>query len=53
MAIVSIGAVLWDVFDSAERIGGAPFNFSAHARKLGHDVVFISAVGEDSMNRLI
>jgi len=27
--------------------GGAPFNFAVQARRLGHDVVFVSAVGED------
>lgn len=47
MTIVSIGEVLWDVFDDSEHLGGAPFNFSVHARRLGHEVIFISAVGED------
>ncbi len=47
MKIVSIGELLWDVFDDSERIGGAPFNFAAHARRLGHEVVFLSAVGDD------
>lgn len=47
MKIVSIGEVLWDVIGDQEHLGGAPFNFAAHARKLGHDVYFISAVGCD------
>jgi fructokinase len=47
MNIISIGEVLWDVFENAEHIGGATFNFSAHAALLGHNVVFVSAVGED------
>lgn len=47
MNIVSIGEVLWDVFENAEHIGGATFNFSAHAARLGHTVAFVSAVGED------
>jgi len=47
MRIVSVGELLWDVFVDSERIGGAPFNFAAHARRLGHDVVFLSAVGDD------
>jgi fructokinase len=45
--IVSIGEVLWDVIGSAEHLGGAPFNFAVHARKLGHEVLFVSAVGTD------
>jgi fructokinase len=51
MSIVSVGAVLWDVFDEVERIGGAPFNFSAHVRRLGHDIFFISAVGNDARGK--
>lgn len=47
MKIVSIGEVLWDVIGNKEHLGGATFNFSAHARKLGHEVYFISAVGCD------
>jgi fructokinase len=47
MTIVSIGEILWDVFPSTEHLGGASFNFAAHARRLDHEVVFISAVGAD------
>ncbi|HUX10799.1 MAG TPA: PfkB family carbohydrate kinase [Terriglobia bacterium] len=47
MKIVSIGEVLWDVIGDQEHLGGATFNFSAHARKLGHEVYFVSAVGCD------
>lgn len=47
MKIVSIGEVLWDVIGDKEHLGGAPFNFAAHARKLGHDVYFVSAIGHD------
>jgi fructokinase len=46
--IVSIGEILWDVFPDRERLGGAAFNFSANAAKLGHEVMFVSAVGDDS-----
>jgi fructokinase len=49
--IVSVGEILWDVFGETERLGGAPFNFAAHARRLGHDVVFLSAVGDDERGR--
>ena len=33
MRIVSIGEILWDVFPNGEHLGGAAFNFSAHARR--------------------
>ena len=47
MKIISIGEILWDVFEKEEHIGGATFNFSAHAAKLGHNALVVSAVGED------
>lgn len=47
MKIISIGEVLWDVIGDREYLGGAPFNFAAHAKRLGHEVFFVSAVGED------
>ncbi len=51
MRIVAIGEILWDVFESGEHLGGAVFNFAAHCSQLGHDVTFISAVGEDGRGR--
>ena len=48
MTIVSLGEILWDVFPDREELGGAPFNLAFHASRLGHDVLFISAVGDDS-----
>lgn len=47
MRIVSIGEILWDVVAPSEYLGGAPLNFAAHARKLGHEVYLLSAVGDD------
>jgi len=51
MKIVSIGEILWDVFPKAEHLGGAAFNFAAHARRLGHEVQFVSGVGDDERGR--
>jgi fructokinase len=53
MNIISIGEVLWDVFGDTEHLGGAAFNFGAHAKILEHSVSFISAVGEDPRGRRI
>lgn len=47
MKIISIGEIVWDVFEDSESIGGAPLNFAINANRLGHDLCFISAVGED------
>lgn len=48
MTIASIGELLWDVFEDSESLGGAPFNFACHASRLGHEVIFVSAVGDDA-----
>ncbi len=51
LRLLTIGEILWDVFPNAEHLGGAPFNFSAHAARLGHEVRFVSAVGDDDRGR--
>ncbi len=51
MKLLAIGEILWDVFPDGERLGGAPFNLAVHARRLGHEVYFVSAVGEDERGR--
>jgi fructokinase len=48
MRILSIGEILWDVIGGKEYLGGAPFNFSVHAVRLGHEVKFLSTVGKDA-----
>lgn len=47
MRIVSVGEVLWDVIGEREFLGGAPLNFSVCAQRLGNEVAFLSAVGQD------
>ena len=42
-----IGEVLWDVFENGAFLGGAPLNFAAHAKRLGHEAILMSAVGKD------
>lgn len=36
MNIISTVETLWDMF--GQYLGGAPFNFASHARRLGHDL---------------
>jgi fructokinase len=45
--IVSLGEILWDRIGENEYLGGAPLNFGVHARRLGHEVFLLSAVGDD------
>jgi fructokinase len=51
--IVVIGEILIDMFPDYERIGGAPFNFAFHLKKLGFPVRFITRVGDDRNGRRI
>lgn len=49
--IVSLGEVLWDLFDEGARFGGAPANFACHAAILGARVSMVSGVGDDDRGR--
>jgi fructokinase len=49
--LASLGEILWDLIDGEELLGGATFNFSVQLLRLGHDVSFISAVGDDDRGR--
>lgn len=49
--ILVIGEILFDLFPSYKRIGGAPFNFAFHLKQLGFEVRFVSRVGQDNMGR--
>lgn len=51
MKILSFGEIIWDVYDDKKLLGGAPFNFAAHAVKQGATAAIISAVGEDSLGK--
>lgn len=45
--ILVIGEMLIDIFPDYQRMGGAPFNFAFHLKKLGVPVRLISRVGDD------
>lgn len=47
--VLVLGEILFDVFPGARKLGGAPFNFAYHLKKMGVDVRFISRVGQDEM----
>ncbi len=46
--IIVIGEILLDCFADYERVGGAPFNFAYHLKKMGWPVRFISRIGDDA-----
>lgn len=45
--IVCFGEILWDVFPTHEKIGGAPLNVAYRLSSFGHQVSMVSAVGHD------
>ena len=49
--IVGIGEILWDVFPTGKRLGGAPANFAYHAAQAGLDGIAVSAVGNDALGQ--
>jgi fructokinase len=44
---VSFGEVLWDVFPTHKKIGGAPLNVALRMNSLGAEVAIVSRVGKD------
>jgi fructokinase len=49
--IIVIGEILIDVFDDYQRIGGAPFNFAFHLKRLGMPVRLLTRIGDDAHGR--
>jgi fructokinase len=49
MKALGVGELLWDFLPMGPRLGGAPFNVIAHLAKLGCDVGYFTAVGEDEL----
>jgi len=44
--ITCFGEVLWDVFPTHKKIGGAPLNVASRLQSFEHDVTMISAIGK-------
>ena len=50
--IVGLGEILWDIFPTGKKFGGAPANFACSAAALGDgrvEVLMVSAVGNDPL----
>jgi len=47
--VLVIGEVLWDLFPTSVRLGGAALNFAAQIKRLGHEPLLVSAVGTDKL----
>lgn len=46
-----LGEILWDILPSGPRLGGAPANFTFHAKQMGLDSIAVSCVGNDDFGR--
>ena len=51
--IVCFGEVLWDVFPTHKKIGGAPLNVAFRLKSFKNEVAMISAVGNDTLGKSI
>ena len=47
--ITCFGEVLWDVFPTYKKIGGAPLNVAARLKSFENDVSVISRIGTDDL----
>ncbi|WP_298496826.1 carbohydrate kinase [uncultured Algibacter sp.] len=51
--IVCFGEILWDVFPTHKKIGGAPLNVALRAKSFNNDVTMISAIGNDNLGKAL
>lgn len=51
--IVCFGEILWDVFPTHKKIGGAPLNVALRAKSFNNDVAMISAIGNDDLGKAL
>ncbi len=49
MKAAAFGEILWDEFGRSRTLGGAPLNAAGHIRRLGGEVLVISALGCDEL----
>lgn len=50
-SILAFGDMLWDLFPSGEKFGGAAANFSCHSARLGAKVHTVSGIGSDDRGK--
>ncbi|MRT94505.1 carbohydrate kinase [Ancylomarina sp. 16SWW S1-10-2] len=51
--IVCYGEVLWDMFPTGKKLGGAPLNVALRAQSLGNKACVISSIGSDKIGNEI
>ena len=51
--IVCFGEILWDIFLTKKKLGGAPYNVANSLKSLGADVDLITRIGDDQLGKEI
>lgn len=51
MRVMAFGEILWDIIEGKEHLGGAPFNFAAHAAQCGSESFIVSRLGNDPLGQ--
>ncbi len=51
--VAGIGEILWDIFPTGRKVGGAPMNFAFHCSQLGASGIAISELGDDELGYTI
>ncbi|RKS56038.1 fructokinase [Gillisia mitskevichiae] len=51
--VVCFGEVLWDVFPTHKKIGGAPLNVALRTQSFNNEVAMISSVGNDKRGKML
>ncbi|PNQ74018.1 carbohydrate kinase [Hanstruepera neustonica] len=49
LKVVCFGEVLWDVFSTYKKVGGAPLNVAIRLKSFGNEVSIISCIGKDAL----
>jgi fructokinase len=49
--VAALGEILWDMFPTGPRFGGAPANYVCHSASLGGRAWLVSAVGDDPLGK--
>jgi fructokinase len=49
MNVLAFGEILWDIIEGNQHLGGAPFNFAAHAAQCGNASFIVSRLGRDNL----
>jgi fructokinase len=49
--VIAFGELLWDIFPTAEALGGAPSNFAYRINSLGHDGWLVTRLGKDDRGK--